>query len=179
MILQDRDNKIVNFLQICPADSDVLQRLFFTGKRTCNERLRKLTDYGYIKRWRCNVNNNYIYYVKRKPEQIDHCNYIAKSYLWVQEHGYSIEKFKREVSVEDLRFDALIKIRDRDKEGYLIIEVELSNNNINKKLMKYEDLFLSRKYKKYFEVMPKLLYVSNRKVQSDILDIVNVSIKEL
>ena len=33
MILQDRDNKIVDFLIICPADSSTLEKLFFTGKK--------------------------------------------------------------------------------------------------------------------------------------------------
>lgn len=179
MILQDRDNKIIDFLIMCPADSDSICKLFFSGKRTCNERLRKLVDYGYLKRWRKNVNSNYIYYIKRKPIQIEHCNYIAKSYIWIKEQGYDIEKFKREVEIENVRADALIKIKSGNKEGYLILEVELSNNNISRKLMKYEDLLLSRKYKKYFDVMPKLLYVTDKTVKSDILSIINVKLKEL
>lgn len=179
MILQERDNKIIDFLIMCPADSDSICKLFFTGKRTCNERLRKLVDYGYIKRWRSNVNSNYIYYIKRKPMQIEHCNYIAKSYIWILEQGYIIEKFKREVSIDTIRADALIKIKSGSKEGFLILEVELSNNNTDKKLMKYEDIYLSRRYKKYFDTMPKLLYVTDHNVKSDILNIINVKLKEL
>jgi DNA-binding Lrp family transcriptional regulator len=179
MILQDRDNKIIDFLQLCPADSVTIQKLYFTGKRTCNERLKKLADYGYIKRWRSNVNSNYIYYVKRKPMQLEHCNYIAKSFLWIQNQGYQIEKFKREVNIEDVRADALAKINNKGKDGYLILEVELSNNNAGKKIMKYEDLYLSRKYKKYFDVMPKLLYVTDQNIKSDILNVINVKLKEL
>ena len=88
-------------------------------------------------------------------------------------------KFKREVEIENVRADALIKIKSGNKEGYLILEVELSNNNISRKLMKYEDLLLSRKYKKYFDTMPNLLYVTDKNVKSDILNIINVKLKEL
>lgn len=179
MILMERDNKIIEFLEMCPADSETINRLYFAGKRTCNERLKKLTEYGYLKRWRSNVNSNYIYYIKRKPLQIEHCNYIAKSYLWIQEQGYKVERFKREVAIENVRADALAKINNQGKDGYLIVEVELSNNNVNRKIMKYEDLYLSHKFKKYFDVMPKLLYVSDQGVNSDIVDIINLKISEL
>ncbi|GEM_PF-3465746 len=179
MILMERDNKIIEFLEMCPADSETINKLFFAGKRTCNERLRKLVDYGYLKRWRSNVNCNYIYYIKRKPLQIEHCNYIAKSYLWIQEQGYKVERFRREVTIENVRADALAKINNNGKDGYLILEVELSNNNTNKKLMKYEDIYLSRTYKKYFDVMPKLLYVSDHNIKSDILNVINIKMKEL
>lgn len=179
MILMERDKKIIDFIETCPADSATIERLFFTGKRTCNERLRKLVDYGYLKRWRRNVNSNYIYYVRRKTTQLEHCSFIAKTYLWIKQQEYIIEKFKREVTIENLRADALCKIKDMKKDGYLIVEVELSNNNISKKLMKYEDLYLSNQYKRYFDVMPKLLYVSNQKVQSDLLNIINLNLKNL
>ncbi len=179
MILMERDIKIIDFIETCPADSATIKKLFFTGKRTCNERLRKLIDYGYLKRWRHNVNCNYIYYVRRKPAQLEHCSFIAKTYLWIQQQEYIIEKFKREVAIENLRADALCKINDIKRDGYLIVEVELSNNNISKKLMKYEDLYLSRQYKKYFDVMPKLLYVSDQKVKSDFLNIINLNIKDI
>jgi len=179
MILMERDKKIIEFIDMCPAGSDTLEKMFFTGKRTCNERLRKLFDYGYIKRYRNNVNENYIYYVRRKPVQLKHCNYISKIYAWILDQGYFIEKFKREVAIENIRADALFKLNDNDNEGYLILEVEISNNNINSKLMKYEDLYLSRKYKIYFDAMPKLLYVSDQKVHSDILNVINLKIREL
>lgn len=179
MILMERDNKIIDFLETCPADSNTLKKLFFTGKKTCNDRLRKLFDYGYIKRWRNNVNENYIYYIRKKPVQLEHCNYISKSYLWIMQHGYQVEKFKREVAIENIRPDVLCKIKNGTKDGYLIVEVELSNNNINKKLMKYEDLYLSRKYKKYFDDMPKLLYFSNQKIKSNIINVISKNLKEL
>jgi len=179
MILQNRDLKIIEFLKLCPADSDTLFKLFFSGKRTCNERLRKLHDYGYIKRYRKSVNENYIYYVKRKPVQIEHCNYISKAYAWIKEQGYQVEKFKREVLMENIRVDMLCSIHDTNEHGYLIVEVELSNNNISKKIMKYENFYLCRLYKKYFDTMPKILYVSKRKVESDIVEVINVKLKDL
>ena len=91
-----------------------------------------------------------IFITYRKPKQMDHCNYISKSYLWITQQNYKIDAFKREVTIENIRADALYKIKDNNKDGYLIVEVELSNNNIYKKLMKYEDFFISRKYKKIF-----------------------------
>lgn len=179
MILTDRDKKIMEFVQGCPADSDTICKLFFQGKRTCNERLRKLADYGYLKRFRKNVTENYVYYIKRKPIQIEHCNYVSKAYAWIKEQGYQVEKFKREVLMENIRMDMLCQIHDTVERGYLIVEVELSNNNINKKIMKYEDFYLCRMYKKYFDTMPKILYVSKRKVKSDIIEVINVKLKDL
>lgn len=179
MVLMDRDNQIIEFLNICPADSLTLQKIFFSTKRVCNERLKKLYEFEYIKRFRNNINSNYIYYVKRKPKQLNHCNYISKSYTWILEQGYNIEHFQREILLDNIRADAVYKIKDDCKSGFIITEVELSNNNTNKKVNKYEEFFITKQYKQYFNVMPKILYISNQNVNSDLLNIINLKLSDV
>lgn len=181
MRITERDNQIIEFLKKCPCDSFTIHDVFFSeiSQRVCNERLKKLFDGQIVKRTREDVIRPYTYYMTKKPKLLEHCNCVAKTYLWLLKNDYKILTYHTELLIGNVRPDVIYKIKKNNKEGYLFVEVELSNNNVNKKVQKYEELYTSDKYKDYFERMPKILYFANRTVSNKYLDIINIKLKEL
>lgn len=169
--MTERDLQIVDFVSKCPCNSDTIQKIFFAGKtmRMANKRLHKLFDYGYIQRTRNSSWENYTYYLGRKPAQLMHADCIARSYLWLLEHGYTIKNFEVQKQYGKARPDLTAEIERSNKSGIVAVEVELSNHDINKKVKAYEeqDLFKS------------LILVSNYTRSSELIKITNVKLKEL
>jgi hypothetical protein len=169
--MTERDLFIVDFIEKCPCSSATIHKLFFKGKtmRMANKRLHKLFDYGYINRTRNSSWENYTYYLNRKPAQLIHSDCIARSYLWLLEKGYIIHSYEIQKQYNKVRPDLSADIEKNGKRGMVAIEVELSNNDIKKKIKQYEeqDLFKS------------LILVSNYIRTSEIIKISNVNIKEL
>lgn len=169
--MTDRDLKIVDFVSQCPCSSATIQKIFFPEKtmRMANKRLLKLFNYGYLKRTRNNTWENYYYYTGNKPKQLIHSDCIARSYLWLLEHDYTIYNYEIQKQYDKLRPDLVADIERNGKRGIIAIEVELSNNDIKKKIKAYEEQ----------EFFKSLILVSNYERTSDIIKITNIKLKEL
>lgn len=169
--MTDRDLRIVDFVSKCPCSSATLQKLFFAGKsmRMANKRLHKLFDYGYIKRIRQSTWENYTYYINKKPAQLMHSDCIARSYLWLLEHGYMIHDYEVQKHCGKVRPDLSADIERNGKRGLIAVEVELSNHDIYKKIKQYEEQ----------DVFKSLILMSNYCGSSELIKITNVNIKEL
>lgn len=169
--MTERDLKIVDFVSRCPCSSSTIQKIFFNGKsmRMTNKRLHKLFEYGYLKRTRQSTWENYTYYENKKPAQLMHSDCIARSYLWLLEHGYFIHNYEVQKQYGKARPDLTADIERNGKRGLIAIEVELSNHDIYKKIKQYEeqDLFKS------------LILVSNYIRSSELIKITNVKLTEL
>jgi len=168
-LITDRDYDVVEFVSKCPCYSDTIQKLFYPSQRVANRRLTFLNDYLYLRRSRHGANDKYFYYTKREPKQKLHLDYIARAYCWVRENCYAIHDFEIQKEYGNLRPDMLLDIEKNGKRGLLAVEVELSNNNIARKIQKYEEC---GKFK-------KLLLVSKADVSSKVIDVIKIDIKEL
>lgn len=170
-MITDRDYKVVEFVSKLPCYSDTIQKIFFsnTSQRVTNRRLTFLHDYLYLRRSRHGANDKYFYFTKREPKQKLHLDYIARTYLWIYQNGYKIHDFEVQKDYDKLIPDMVLQIEKDGKKGTLAVEVELSNNNIARKIKKYED---NGRFK-------KLLIFSNSDVSSNRIDIISKSIKEL
>lgn len=163
MILQERDKKILEFVEkFKVVTTSHIEKEFFAGNkqsaRIARRRLKKLYDNKFLKRERNNINAEYIYYF-RKPIQIRHQLLVIDFYQAIKKYGKIIE-FTPEKTMEDIRPDAVCKIA-RDNHLHLFcVEIELSNNTFNQ--TKYEQFYASREYKKWFQVFPKVIIISNR-----------------
>jgi len=168
--MTERDNQILKFLNQLPCSSSTIQKIFFPGKtlRMANKRLKYLFDYGHVKRTREHNWENYYYYVDRKPKQLMHYDYIARAYLWIMEQGYIINEFEVQKKHERIIPDLIVDISKDNKRGLLPVEVELNSYNLNYKIRQYENSEFS-----------KLLLFSNSFRESDIINIINVKIKDI
>lgn len=168
--MTDRDMKIINFINKCPCYSNSIQKIFFSGKsqRMANKRLKYLFDYGYVKRTRENTWESYFYYINRKPKQLIHYDYIARSYHWIMLQGYNILSFEVQKQYGNIRPDLLVEIYKDNKSGFIPVEVELNLYNLDHKIKQYE--------KTDFK---KLILVSNSTRDSEKIDIINIKIKDI
>ena len=168
--MTNRDSEVVSFVSANPCRSDVIQKIFYPSYRVAMRRLNKLTEYGYLKRWRESPNEKYFYYTKSRPKQLEHLNTAAKTILYAKSLGYEVVEFRREVKLDSIRPDAILGLKRGDKYGVLVVEVERFNNSLKKKLEKYEKIYKDKKYFSKF----KILYISNYTVTSQLIDIINI-----
>lgn len=166
--MTNRDSKVVEFVTKCPCYSNTIQNIFYPSRTVSNRRLTILVDYGYLKRYREHTHEFYFYYAKRKPKQMKHSDYIARTYYWIIKQGYEVTEFCIQKRIENIIPDMLCILKQNNKVGELPIEIELGNSNIENKIRKYE----KSKFK-------KLLFVSNKEVDSDIIDIINVKLCDI
>lgn len=170
-----RDLEVVEFVSANPCKSDVIYKLFYPSYRVAMRRLNKLVEYGHLKRFRESPNEQYFYYTKCRPRQIEHINTAAKTILYARALGYEVVEFKREVKLDNIRPDAIMALKKDNEVGILMVEVERFNNSLKKKLSSYEQIYREKKYFSSF----KILYISNFNVCSDVIDIVNIRFNEI
>lgn len=173
--MTSRDLKVIEFVSKNPCRSDLIEKLFYPSYRVAMRRLQKIVDYGYLKRHRDNPNEKYFYYSGKLPKQKEHLNLAAKTILYAKSMGYDVVEFRREVKLDNIRPDAVLGLRQGDKYGVLLVEVERFNNSLKKKLDKYEKIYKDKKYFSKF----KILYISNYKIESTVIDIINIKFETI
>jgi len=166
--LTNRDNQVVEFLSKCPCYSNTLKDIFYPSQRVANKRLKYLSDYGYLNRKRDHNCEHYFYYISREPKQKQHLNYIAKTYKWIKEQGYEVLYFAVQKKYDNVIPDMVCVLKQNDKIGTLAVEIELSNNNIERKIKQYE----SSEFK-------KILFVSKREIDSNKIEVINLDLKKI
>ncbi|SHH05616.1 replication-relaxation family protein [Tepidibacter thalassicus] len=164
--IQDRDLKVINFIEkVGVATTNQIYQMFFSNRtdRVCYRRLNRLVQEKKLKRFRENQISEYKYYIKKKPVNIRHG--VLRTEFYVQlSKLFNIKHFKKEFEINNIRSDALFGIENKktQKKFLLFLEVEISNNNLKKKLKKYEGLKISKKYKGKLPVFPILIILSNK-----------------
>jgi len=168
--MTDRDYQVVEFIDKLPCYSDTIQQMFYPSQRVANRRLAFMYDYLYLRRVRHGANDKYFYFTKREPNFKTHLHYdvMARTYNWIVNNGYLVHSFDVQKQFGNLRPDLLMNIERNGKKGVLAVEVELSNNNVSKKIEKYEHSELR-----------KLLLVSRSNFTSNKIDIIKLNLKEL
>lgn len=175
MIVTDRDRKVIDFIgEMNCVNTSVIYELFYPSLRVAQNRLKLMYDNKILKRDRNHFTNQFYYYIDNKPKQISHNLILAKFYNKLSKRS-KIVRFKKEYSVGDIRSDALT-IYSRGSKSYIaFVEVELSNKP---DILKYERLYKSGEYKKYFNgVFPLIIYVTNKNIPETDLQVIVVDEK--
>lgn len=167
MILQKREKQLLNFIDTFGAAStSQLQRLFFTGmkedsaRKKAQCRLQLLHKNKYIKRDRSDINSEYIYFQK-KTQFIDHQTLLVDVYLALKSFKGNLIEFIPEVVMGEIRPDAKAKFDDGEYTHVFLIEIH-RNHIFNQE--KYETFYLTKTWKLFFQVFPKILIVSDKKI---------------
>ena len=164
--LQQRDNEIIEFLKNCKcADTFTIHNIFFKGAlRTTQLRLQKLEEAGYIKSFREDILKPKIYYVKNKPKSYKHAIKVSQFIGELHKQNIEILKYKVPYKIGNIIADGLFVIRVNEDVKILFLEVELQKYfNLNK----YNELYYSRAWKEVFPVFPKIVVVSDKRVDTD------------
>lgn len=172
MIVTERDKKVLNFIEkFNVATTDTIQELFYPSIRVAQHRLKLMYDNKLLKRERDNFTSQYIYYV-RKPKQLRH-NLLLTDFYREMNRIVDIELFEKEFIIDNVRADGLIAYRYKNKGYIACIEVQIANEPLN--VEKYEMLYFSGKYKKYFPVFPLIYAITNKKIPYTELKIIRVN----
>lgn len=164
--ITDRDKWIKEFLtEVGVADTRTLSTLFFpnTTMRNCQKRLKQLVDAKYIKCYRENVISQNVYFTK-KPKNITHKIKFSQLLAEIKMQNIELLKYKCPYKIGDIIADGLVVIKDRGKVKIYFVEAERSKKlNISK----YESLYYSRAWKEVFPVMPSILCITDKNINTD------------
>lgn len=149
-----RDKKIIDYIENYRClNSEQIEFLLFkgmkSGKRKCQQRLKKLYDQKKVKRWRYSLEESYAYYIelKSKVEQMEHLINLNWIIVWFENNLNSWEKIyhlKYEINFEILRCDCFIIIKNIFSNEYKMYFIEMDiakSNNRFDKIKKYNELY--------------------------------------
>lgn len=167
MVLQKRERQLLEFIDTFGAATTTqLQRLFYTdmkgqsARRKAQDRLLQLHKNKYLKRDRSDLNSEYVYYQK-KTQFVNHQTLLVDVYLALRSFKGEILEFTPEVVMGEIRPDAKVMFDDGELTHIFLVEIH-RNNVFNQE--KYETFYLSKVWKVYFQVFPKILIVSDKKI---------------
>ena len=164
--ITNRDEDIKAFLEeVGIADTKTLHALFFpnTTMRNAQKRLKQLADTKYIKCYRKDVISQNVYFVK-KPGNIPHKIKFSQLLAEIKRQNIELLKYKCPYKIGDIIADGLIVIRDNGKIKVYFVEAERTKKlNISK----YENLYYSRAWKEVFPVMPRILCITDKKINTE------------
>lgn len=171
MIVTYRDKKALDFLEkFKAARTNTIQELFYPSLRVAQHRLKLLYENKLLRRERDYFTSQYIYYIK-KPKQLRHDLLLTDFYCEMNKI-VDIELFEKEVTIDDIRPDGLIAYRHKKKGFIACIEVQIANEPLD--VEKYEKLYRSGRYKKYFPVFPLIYVISNKNIPKTELKVIKV-----
>lgn len=167
--MQELDKRILNFIdEFRAASTKHIQRVFYKSQSQAQflteRKMRKLYKKKLIKRYRYSLNEPYIYYFK-KSGQITHHLIVTELYCKLMEHEGELIGFEIEKEIEDIRPDAVCQYKYRSDKYTFCFEIHRSNNKFDQ--AKYERLYKTGVWKRYFSVFPIIVIVSDRKIRLD------------
>jgi hypothetical protein len=165
MVLQEKDKEILAFIDKfhCVTTTHIM-KVFYPHQNQArfltNRKMNKLIKNNLIKRDR-ELFNDYVYYCKKTQQQLHHL-IVADLYIKFLECQGKLLDFDLEVNCSNIRPDAIVKYELNGDIYLFCFEVHLSNNKAD--IIKYEELYLTGKYKNYFEWFPIVIFISDKKV---------------
>ena len=161
IILTDRDNQIIEFLETYKiANTSTIANIFFNGsKRPCSRRLKHLKEHGFINSTQEFVCLEMVYYIGRKPTQIKHSTIVSSFIGKLCEYNIEILKTKVEFKIDNIRSDLLLVCKIDGEIKIFFIEV---CNTKKFDLNKYIKLKNNNRWKEYFPFFPSIVVISNK-----------------
>lgn len=180
-ILTERDKQILELTeQLKLVDVFVIDTMLFKNTKTnrvAQRRLTNLFEFKRIKRWRMNQISPYVYYLGKRPLNIEHSLLMSYFIAHLDKLGADIKKIKREwLIAEGIRIDLFVAYVLNDKSYISIVEIE-NTKNFQDKYDKLEEYYLSNEYKELFPTMPKIICVSDKKFKQNILEVKQIDTK--
>lgn len=180
-ILTDRDKRILDLVeQLKVVDVFTVDNILFKNtkcNRVCQRRLTTLSEFKRIKRWRPNQISSYIYYLGRKPGNIDHALLVSHFVAYINKLGGEVVKLKREWLIhEGIRVDLFIAYKLNNKNYIAIVEAE-NTKSFDSKYEKLEEYYLSNSYKELFPTMPKIICITDKPFKISSLDVIKIDTK--
>lgn len=130
--------KVVEFVNNFPCYSDTILKMFYNSRSMCNDHLKKLHDYGYIKRERKHAHERYFYYTGKSRTRKEHYDIIAKTYHWILKNDYEVLDVKVQNRQDSIEPDMIVEIKQGKNKGLLAVEIERANKNIKNTIKKYD-----------------------------------------
>lgn len=180
-ILTDRDKQILELTeQLKVVDVFVIDTMLFKNTKTnrvAQRRLTNLYEFKRIKRWRMNQISPYIYYLGKRPTNIEHSLLMSYFIAHLDKLGADIKKIKREwLITEGIRVDLFVAYILNDKNYISIVEIE-NSKSFQEKYEKLEEYYLNNKYKELFPIMPRIICVSDKPFKIGILEVIQIDTK--
>lgn len=165
-MIMPRDKEILDFIDLLGAASlTQIKRVFMNenkqGKIIARRRLKRLYDLKLIKRDRSFINSEYIYY--KKNTLLEHKLALTEFYTTLQSLPGKILKFDPEKTLDDIRPDAVCDYLYKGNVYQLFIEAHLATIPFNQQ--KYEDFYESGKYRQWYKVFPRVIIISDRRIE--------------
>lgn len=163
-MITKRDQDIINFLESFHiATTSQIHRLFFAGTsdRYTRKRLKHLFDKKLVKRDRSTINNDYAYYIERKPCQVHHDLLRTEIYTQLKQQ-YNVLEWNNEYPVMNIRPDSFAYISDHGIPFPVFIEIHL-NNKFN--FDKYKELLENADLKAIYGIMPRVIIVTVQEIK--------------
>jgi len=160
-LITERDKEIIKFInEFKVAHTSTLQKLFYTSDRVARRRLSTIVEHGDLKRERYYISEEYLYYIK-KPKQMRHSLLLTDFYRDIY-NIVEVKYFKNEVILDNIRPDALMGYKYKDKYYIAFIEVEISNKGFD--IDKYKRFYITEQYKKYFPIFPLIIAITDKNI---------------
>jgi hypothetical protein len=133
-----------------------------TTIRRCQQRLTALVKQKKIKRFRGYASQDYLYYIDKRPDQIEHD--LLRIDVFMRLRNYDLQDFRPEFTYGHLRSDGYFELGD----VAWFLEIQLSTGNVQEK---YEALHRRLDWRQEWEVFPSVLIVTNKKIKIETTDI--------
>jgi hypothetical protein len=160
-MLTKRDREILEFIQeFKVVNQGHVEAVFKLSKVVANRRLRAITDMKVVRRKRSSMTNNFLYYVdKPTPHKL----LVTNFFIQLLEQGGRVIYFKKEYVLPGLTPDAFCEYKYNGYRYFFFVEVQISNTKLDTE--KYELYFSSGDWKKRFPAFPRIVVISDRKVE--------------
>ena len=164
MKITKRDLAIVEFLdKVGVADTTTINKMFFNNSvKACKNRMKLIFDVGMVKRLdRKYLNQEYIYYTKKKPVQIEHKLLLSRFIAELKSQGADIISIIVPFSVGNVIADALLTYAINKTVKTDFVEVE-NQKTFKSTSDKYVKLYKNGDYKKSnLPFMPNIIIISD------------------
>lgn len=171
-MITKRDKRVLEYLfdYKCARTSTIA--MFYPNIKIARNRLKILFDSHEIGRARDSINAEYIYYLN-KPKQLRHA-VLLTDFLREFSRIATIETCKTEVSIGNVRSDALIGYTRKGVRNIAFIEVQISNSALD--IQKYEKLYYSKEWeKKKFPQFPVIIAITDKKIPDTKLKVIRIN----
>ena len=157
-MLTQRDRRIIRFINDfrCATTSQI-KSLFYShvSMRYCQQRLRQLTTYSELKRFRGHIDDEYIYYTRQKPKEIEHMLWRVDSYIQLNK-DYNLVEFIPEYNYYGIRADAYFEVWQHGLATGYFLEIQKSHRfDLNKYDTPYQNGHWIEKWNRFPEVIIK------------------------
>jgi hypothetical protein len=170
-MITKRDKLMLAYLQEYKCAHTSTLREFYPDLRTTQRRLKALYENHEVGRARDNINAEYIYYLI-KPKQLRH-SVLLTDFLREFSRIATIESCKPEVTIGNIRADALIGYKRKGVRHLAFVEVQISNAALD--IQKYEKLYYSKEWEKKIPLFPSIIVITDRKIPDTKLQVIRIN----